>query len=42
MATGVYKAINVYKVPTGIGELLRERDQLIIILEENTSSSYPK
>ena len=42
MATGVYKAIHEYKVPTGIGELLHERDQLIMILEENTSSSYPK
>ena len=42
MATGVYKAIHEYKVPTGIGELLHERDQLIMILEENTPSSYPK
>ena len=25
MATSVYKAIHVYKVPTGIGELLHER-----------------
>ena len=40
MATVVYKAIHEYKVPTGIGELLHERDQLIMILEENTSSSY--
>ena len=42
MATVGYKAIHEYKVPTGIGELLHERDQLIMILEENTSSSYPK
>ena len=42
MATSVYKAIHEYKVPTGIGELLHERDQLIMILEENTSSSCPK
>ena len=41
MATGVYKAIHGYKVPRGIGELLHERSTNII-LEENTSSSYPK
>ena len=43
MVTGVYKAIHGYKVPRGIGELLHERaTKLNIILEENTSSSYPK
>ena len=42
MATGVYKAIHGYKVPRGIGELLHERSELIIILEENTFSSYTK
>ena len=41
MATVVYKAIHGYKVPRGIGELLHERSTNII-LEENTSSSYPK
>ena len=41
MVTGVYKAIRGYKVPRGIGELLHERSTNII-LEENTSSSYPK
>ena len=42
MATGFYKAIHGYKVPRGIGELLHERSELIIILEQDTSSSYPK
>ena len=42
MATVVYKAIHGYEVPRGIGELLHERSELIIILEQDTSSSYPK
>ena len=42
MATVVYKAIHGYKVPRGIGELLHERSELIIILEQDTSLSYPK
>ena len=41
MVTAVYKAIHGYKVPRGIGELLHERSTNII-LEENTSLSYPK
>ena len=41
MVTGVYKAIHGYKVPRGIGELFHERSTNII-LEENTSLSYPK